>query len=67
LFLCVIIVPDVQHFNGIFAFKYITFYRFALVAWHSGHYIRLQNRISSVRIPPGYKVFKSLYIAVLLS
>jgi hypothetical protein len=38
----------------------------ALVAvWHSGHRVRLlQNRRSRVRIPPGCKVFRNLYIAL---
>jgi hypothetical protein len=40
---------------------------YALTAWHSGHCVRLVNRRSRVRIPPGCKVFRSLYIAVLLS
>jgi hypothetical protein len=31
----------------------------ALVARHSGHRVRLQNRRSRVRIPPGCKVFGS--------
>jgi hypothetical protein len=39
----------------------------ALAAWLSGHRVRLQNRRSRVRIPPGCKVFRNLYIAVLLS
>jgi hypothetical protein len=38
-----------------------------LGVWHCGHRIRLQNRRSRVRIPPRRKVFRSLYIAVLLS
>jgi hypothetical protein len=37
------------------------------VAWHSGHRVRLQKRRSQGRIPPGCKVLRSLYIAVLLS
>jgi hypothetical protein len=39
----------------------------ALVAWHSGHRVRLQNRISRVQIQPGCKVSRILCIAVLLS
>jgi hypothetical protein len=38
----------------------------ALAAWHSGHRVRIPNRWSRVRIPPGCKVFRTLYIAVLL-
>jgi hypothetical protein len=36
---------------------------FALAAWHSGHRVSLQteNRRPLVRIPPGCKVFRSLY------
>jgi hypothetical protein len=34
-----------------------------MAAWHSGH----RNRRSRVRIPPGCKVFRNLYISVLLS
>jgi hypothetical protein len=36
----------------------------ALAAWHSGHRVRLQNRRSRVRNPPGCI---HTYIAVLLS
>jgi hypothetical protein len=32
-----------------------------MAAWHSGHRVRLQNRRSWVRIPPGCKVFRNLY------
>jgi hypothetical protein len=39
----------------------------ALAAWQSGHCVQLQNRRSRVRIPPWCKVFRNLYIAVLLS
>jgi hypothetical protein len=43
----------------------------ALTVWHSGHRVRLQNRRSRirfrVRILPGCKVFRNLYIAVLCS
>jgi hypothetical protein len=38
---------------------------FALAAWHSDHHVHLQNRRSRVRIPPGCKVFRNLYIEVL--
>jgi hypothetical protein len=34
---------------------------------YSGRRVRLRNRRSRVRIPPGCKVFRNLYIAVLLS
>jgi hypothetical protein len=37
-----------------------------LVAWHSARRVRLHNRRSRVRTPPGCKVFRSP-IAVLLS
>jgi hypothetical protein len=35
--------------------------------WRCGHHICLQDRKSRVRIPPGSKVFRNVYIAVLLS
>jgi hypothetical protein len=35
----------------------LTLWVLALAAWYSGHRIRLQNRRSRVRIPPGCKVF----------
>jgi hypothetical protein len=37
----------------------------ALVAWYSVHRIRLKTRILWVRIPPGCKVFKNVYITEL--
>jgi hypothetical protein len=39
----------------------------ALLAWHSGHRVLLQNWRSWDRIPQGCKVFRSLCNAVLLS
>jgi hypothetical protein len=38
-----------------------------LAAWHGGDQVGLQNKKSRVRIPPGCKVFRSLYISFLLS
>jgi hypothetical protein len=38
-----------------------------LPSWNSGHRVRLQIRRSRARIPPGCKVFRKLYIVVLLS
>jgi hypothetical protein len=40
---------------------------FVLAPWHCGHHVGVQNRISRVRIPPGCKVVRFLYIAVRLS
>jgi hypothetical protein len=55
-------------------FRHLVFFRCtsknvggSLAAWYSGHRIRLHNRRSWVRIPPGCKVFRNVYIAVLLS
>jgi hypothetical protein len=39
-----------------------TFWIWALVAWHGGHRVRLQNIRSLVLIPPGCKVFRCSYI-----
>jgi hypothetical protein len=36
-------------------------------AWHSGHRVRLQARRSWVRIQPRCKVFRPIYIAVLVA
>jgi hypothetical protein len=33
-------------------------HKFALAAWCSGHHIRLRNKKTRVRIPPGYRVFR---------
>jgi hypothetical protein len=43
-----------NHWNGKKIFLH------ALAVWHSGHRVRLQNRRSRVRIPPGCKVFRAL-------
>jgi hypothetical protein len=39
------------------AFLLRSFMNSAMAAWYSGHRVRLQNRRSRVRIPPGCKVF----------
>jgi hypothetical protein len=42
------------------------FFVVAPAAWRSGHHIRHRNEKTRVRIPPGYKVFRETYVAVLL-
>jgi hypothetical protein len=34
----------------------------ALAAWRTAHLIRLRNKKTRVRIPPGYKVFRDFMV-----
>jgi hypothetical protein len=53
-----------RHFSALTKWASICTVNIFCVAWHRGHRVHQQNRISRVRIPPGCKVFRNLYIAV---